>query len=414
MSTRLAPPAGLADTTAVQVLFKEARRRRRRRWLTGIAVVGLTVAVAAASAVTLAHRAPGPESGRPRQPAAAPAAASSVAAVWIDDIGLHVGYIHPGGRVTQRLVAEVNADALPLLRAGGRVYWVDPAGTFMPALGHWSEVVRYLDVATGRTGIAGPGQTVFLSADGRDLLMSQTATSLTEMPMAPGGPARSLALPQGWYLPGGDGLPDLISGEGLATANGIVVQSQQSPSPGGPVLGLWNPGRGRVTVIGRARAVIDAYTPPGANYSLLAWLPIGCRPAGACPLTITNTATMSSRTVSSPLPGGFAMGGAFSPAGTSGARLAVFLNAGSSNVARLAIVDLATGAVRIAPRLRLPLGMDIAWARWLPGGADLIAGAATGTTSLVDTATLSARPLAETPGSAADINYTAAIVPRPG
>ena len=92
----------------------------------------------------------------------------------------------------------------------------------------------------------------------------------------------------------------------------------------------------------------------------------------------------------------------------------MFLNADSSNMARLAIVDLATGAVRIAPRLSLPLGMDIAWARWLPGGAHLIAGAATGTTYLVDTATLSARPLVVAPGPGADVNYTTAIVPLPG
>ena len=37
-----------------------------------------------------------------------------------------------------------------------------------------------------------------------------------------------------------------------------------------------------------------------------------------------------------------------------------------------------------------------------------------GTAYLVDTATLSARPLVVTPGSAADVNYTTAIVPRPG
>lgn len=413
MNTQLAPPAGPADTTAVQALFKEARRRRRRRWLTGIAVLGLTVAVAAASAVTPAQRTPGPEGGRMRQPAAAPAAASSVAAVWIDDTGLHFGYLHPGGSVTQRLVAEVNADALPLLQAGGRVYWVDPAGTFVPALGQWSEVVMYLDVTTGAIGIAGPGQTVFLSADGHYLFMSQTATTLIEVPVT-GGAARSLTLPRGWYLPGGDGSPDLISGEGLATANGIVVQSQQSPSPGGLVLGLWYPGRGRVTIIGRARAVIDAYTPPGARYSLLAWLPACGRWPASCAVKITNTATLSARTVNSPLPGGFATGGAFSPAGTSGARLAVFLNADSGTTARLALVDPATGAVRIIPRLSLPLGEDIAWARWLPDGGHLIAGAATGTTYLVDTARLSARPLIGAPGSAADVNYTTAIVPRPG
>jgi len=134
------------------------------------------------------------------------------------------------------------------------------AGTFVPALGHWSEVVQYLDVATGAIGTAGAGQTVFLAADGRSLFMSQTATSVTEMPAATGGPARLLTLPRGWYLPGGDGLADLVSGDGLATANGIVVQSLDGWSPGGSVLALWSPGDGRVVVIGRAVAVIGAYT----------------------------------------------------------------------------------------------------------------------------------------------------------
>ena len=409
MSTQLATRA---DTTALQALFKEARQRRRRRWLAGTAIVALAATVTTVSAVTLVHRTPGRTNSGTRQAAAAPASPSSVAAVWIDDAGgLHVGYLHPGGSVTQRVAAEVNADTLPLAQADGRVYWVDPAGTFVPALGHWSQVVRYLDVATGAVGTAGAGQTVFLSADGRDLFMSQTATTLTETPVTGSGPVRSLTLPRGWYLPGGDGLADLFSGAGLATANGIVVQSQTGPGPGGLILGLWDPGRGRVAVIGRARAVVDAYTPPGAGYSLLAWLPAGCRAAGGCPLTITNTATMAARSVRSPLPGGFAMGGAFSPAGSSGARLAVFLNAGSGITGRLALVDPATGEMRIAPRPGLPLGEDIAWARWLPGGAQLIAGAADGGSYLVTAATLSATPLVAAPGSAAGINYTTAIVP---
>ncbi len=89
----------------------------------------------------------------------------------------------------------------------------------------------YLDVGTGRIGTAGAGQTVFLSADGRYLLMSQTETSLAETPVA-GGAARWLTLPRGWYLPGGDGLADVISGTGLGTADGVVVQSV--PSLGSP------------------------------------------------------------------------------------------------------------------------------------------------------------------------------------
>jgi hypothetical protein len=326
---------------------------------------------------------------------------------------LHVGYIHPGGDVTQHVVAEVNAAPMPLLSAGGRVYWVDPAGTFVPALGHWSEVVRYLDLATGRMGTAGAGQTVFLSADGRYLLMSQTATSLTETPLT-GGAARQLTLPRGWYLPGGDGLADVVSGAGLATANGIVVQSEQGWGPGGSVLAIWNPDSGRVTVIGRAVGVIGAYTPPGARYSLLAWLSASCGFPGSCALEITNTATLSSRTVHSPLPRGFALGGAFSPSGASRARLAVFLNAGSGSAARLALVDPATGALRVVPRPSLVLGEDVAWARWLPDGVHLIAGPSATGSDLVDAATMSAEPLVVAHENSWDLDYTTAVVPLSG
>ena len=389
-----------------EALFAAARRRRRRRWRAGLAAFVLTAA-AVATGVTWLHPAGDRAPSTIRPPDGAGVAVSSpVALVWFDGTSLRVGHLQPGGSVTQRALAEANAHDLALVPASGRVYWVDPAGTFVPALGHWSQMVRYLDVATGTIGTAGPGQTVFVSADGRDLFMSQTATTVTETPVTAPGAVRHLTLPRGWYLPGGDGLADTFSGAGLATANGILVQSQQSPGPGGLVLALWNPGSGRVTVIGRARGAIGAYTPPGARYSLLAWLPAGC-----CSLTVTNTTTLSATTVRSPLPGGFALGGAFSSAGPTGARLAVFLNAGSGASARLALVDLATGTLRVVPAVRLALGADIAWACWLPGGTSLVAGAATGGGFLVDAKSLSAQPLVVRGRGAVDVNYTTAVVP---
>ena len=411
MNTVIAPPASSCGSAA-QALFQEARRRRRRRWLAGIAVVVAASAAVAMSAVRL-HRAPGREAGRTVPADTAMEGRSLAAVVWFDGIRLYVGGIHLGGRVIQRAVAEVNADFLPLVQADGRVYWVDPAGSFVPALGHWSQLVMYLNVATG-----GAGQTVFLSADGRYLLMSQTATSLTQTPVTAAGAPRQLTLPRGWYMPGGDGLPDLFSGEGFATANGIIVQSQESQGALAPILALWNPRSGKVEVIGRGRAVIDAYTPPGAHYSLLAWLPAACRFPSNCLLKITNTATLSTRAVRSPLRGGFALGGAFSPSGT---QLAVFLN--TSGWARLALVNLGTGTMRVAPSPWPALGQDIGWARWLPDGLHLVVGAGTGG-YLVDAATLSAQRLFFTRGhdhyignsddyigGSQDINFTAAIVP---
>src|SRR6266851_3303894 len=179
-----AAPAGTRAAGAAQALFKEARRRRWRRWLAGTAAVLVLSAAAAATAVTWPHsQGRGSGGGWPGVTAPAPAARSAVAtAVWFDDSGLHVGDIFPGGRVTQRFVAELNADLLPLVRAGQRVYWVDPAGAFVPAFG---------------------------------------------------------------------------------TADGIVVQSAPGPGPQGVTLALWNPASEAVTVVGRARAVIGAYTPPG-------------------------------------------------------------------------------------------------------------------------------------------------------
>jgi hypothetical protein len=103
------------------------------------------------------------------------------------------------------------------------------------------------------------------------------------------------------------------------------------------------------------------------------------------------------------------MGGAFSP---TGARLAVFLNAGTGQAARLALVDPVTGAIRVVPAPALELGMDIAWARWLPGGARLIVGA--GSAYLVDASTLSAEPLVTGRDNTDGLNYTTAVVPWRG
>ena len=242
MSVQVAPPAA----GSVQALFKEARRRRRRRWLAGTAAVLVVAIAVAVFAVSWPGQPAGHGSGGVRPVGPAQAVSSSVALVWFDGTSLRVGYLRPRRRRQRaRRGGGQPAHYLPLVSAGGRVYWVDPAGTFVPALGHWSQVVRYLDVATGTIGIAGAGQTVFLSADGRELFMSQTATTLTETPVTAPGAVRQLTLPRGWYLPGGDGLADLFSGAGLATANGIVVQSQPDPGPAGLVLALWNPARGR-------------------------------------------------------------------------------------------------------------------------------------------------------------------------
>ena len=398
----------------VRALFREARLRRRRRWLAGLAVV-LLAAVTAAGALIWVNRPSGQHAAAGRGPAGTNQAGSAAAeAVWVDEASrLHLGVIGVGGLLSQRVVGEANAASEPLVTAGRRAYWVDPAGAYVPSLGHWSQVVRMLNLRTGRITVAGAGQTVFLSAAHRYRLMSQTPTSLTQPPVA-GGRPRLLNLPRGWYLPGGDGTAEPLAGQGLDTANGILVQSRESPGVGGRRIAVWSPRTGAVTVIGLARAVIDAFTPPGARYSMLAWLPAGCPrpgtpPPGSCLAEITNTASGAVTTVRSPSAGGFAFGGAFAPGGRS---LAVFVNAPSSRSSRLALIDPATGTLRVAHTPPMPLGLDYGWARWLPDGDGLIAGTTSGG-YLVDAVTLRARQLRERAGTGPDgMNYTVAVVSR--
>jgi len=407
---------GRPGPAAPLAVFLAARRRRRRRWQTGAALALVASLVAAAGWVTWLRVAPSHDQGlRDTASPGGPFRPAAAAAVWFDGARLRSGDIHVSGQVTQRGGPEVSADLLPLVQAAGRVYWVNPMGGWVPPGAWYPSVVQYLDLATGRTGIAGPGSTAFLSADGSELLMAQDATTLGERPVA-GGALRQRALPRGWYLPGGDGLPEFGHPD-LATANGIVVQSRERGSWRPQVYGLWDPARRVVRVLGRGLAVIGSWTPPGARYSLLAWLPAVCRFPDNCRLSITNTATWATMTVRSPLPGGFAVGGAFSPDGT---RLAVFPQTAPRGEvpgqARLALVDPRTGAVRMARQPQMTLGMDVAWALWLPDGQHLMVGASS-ESSLVDAVTLSARPLSlaggqgHATGNGHGLNFTAAILP---
>ena len=155
---------------------------------------------------------------------------------------------------------------------------------------------------------------------------------------------------------------------------------------------------------------------PGARYSLLAWTSGGV-------LGITNTSTLASLTVRSPNRYGFTYGGPFSSGAFSpnGKRLAVFLNTTNPQDpynaphSVLAIVNTRTGAPRLVPAARLVTTEDVGWARWLPGGNRLIAGAEGGSYA-VDAVTLATRPFSfGSPGddinSSGDINFSATILP---
>jgi hypothetical protein len=400
--------------STVLALFAEARRRGRRRRLAGAAVCLMLVTGATAVAVTWSHHPPvpglRPAAARSADPGRNTGRSSLVA--WVDGNSLlHVGDL---GSRTQRVVAKADAAlATPLVQAGGRVYWVDTAGSYVPSLGHWSEVVQELDLATGKVAMFQPGQWIFPSADGQQLYLSQIDNeSLIEVPATGPGEPRHLTVGAGWYLPGGLG-----TAVADGAASGIVVQSD--PELGirhPPVIGIWNTRTGRVKVLGRgvgaeSGAVIGAYTAPGASHSLLAWMPATCHYPVNCTIRITSTSTLASRTLRSPLPYGFALGGAFSP---DGSQLAVFVNrspgTGGGQV-QLAIVSTRTGAARLIPGARFVIGEDVAWARWLPGGKQLIAGGVD-RDDIVTPATAAAQPLRFRHNAGGIIGYSAVVLPH--
>jgi hypothetical protein len=202
-----------------------------------------------------------------------------------------------------------------------------------------------------------------------------------------------------------------------SVADGILVYSSDADPARHPVtLAVWNPAAGKVKTLGRGLDVIDAYTPPGAGYSLLAWTPAGC--LQHCPVEITNTSTLARLAIRSPNRYGFTYGGlftsgTFSPDGT---RLALFLNTTNPRdpdhepISELAIVNTRTGALQLVRAARLGTYEDAGWARWLPGDHRLIVGAEDGSYA-VDTSTLSVRALSFAPGN--DINFSTTVLPVP-
>ena len=385
-----------------------ARRRRRRIRLT----IGLVAVVLAGSAAALLANWPrhNGAAGQPDASAAALPAGQLPAAqvAWVDYNGrLHIGSLITGH---QRVAAVANSDPVaPLTAAGDHLYWVNTAGTY------WQ--IKSLDLATGKIADLGFGMAVFASAEGRQVFIAQTGESLLEFPAA-GGRSRSLSLPAGWFVAGLSG--DFTSP--AAVAGGILVQASDSASSSRLTkLAVWNPDSGRLTLISSSVSanggLLGTVTPPGANYSLVAWWRGSCYPS-SCTIEITNTATRSTRTLRNPLGHGFAYGVAFSP---DGGELAAFANASDLSTtpasAELAIISTRTEAARLVPRVSLPMGQDIAWARWLPGGKMLLVGGSA-FSGVVNSETLSVRPYYFMHGrdhyieDSQDVNYSAVVIKR--
>jgi hypothetical protein len=402
MSRTIAAPRPPAPAAA-EALFAEARRRRRRRRLTGL-VVALALAAAAAVGFTVArpHRAAvATDTDGRRQAMVGTAGATRGYVAWVDyRRRVHIGDLATGA---QRVVGRSTADpALPLVQAGGHLYWADYWGS----LAGKRVVVQELNPATGKVRSVGPGRSVFTSAGGRQVFLARTDTKVIELSGRGNGAERELTLPRGWYVP---------NWGSIGVGRGILVRSGGPPKQSHTVMAIWNPGTGAVKAIGRDIEVMAAYTPPGARYSLLAWEPSRCSLGQNCPLRITNTATLSTTSLRSPLHHGFAVDGVFSP---DGKQLAMFApgNAYGTGAVHLAMINTATGSLHLAGSIPLAVGCGSGWALWLPDGRHLITGASEASYA-VNAATLSAQPLSFTHSrdhniqTSQDINYSAVLLP---
>jgi hypothetical protein len=369
-------PSRPVEVDEAELLFREARQRRRRRWLVAgmifVAAAGVIFAVVDPGAKIEVR----PPVSPPRTP---PPLAVSGAAVlpqvaWVDNEGqLHIGDI---SGFTQRAVAQADADpTAPLVTAGGWVFWVrsqqlNANGSVRPIP---NPKVFGFDTATGQTEQIGPGTQVIASVDQSFIYVETDSRHLTEYWLDGTHKGRTLPLPDGWFLLNSSGNSDPTP----VIADGILVVSTAYPhttqTGGDGTLAVWNPSDGRVRALGKAWEVSATYTAPGARSSLVAWYPASCGTSKSCTLSITNTANYSSRSVTSPI-GHFLWGGGFSP---DGSRLAVFANSRympGSPTAQLAVVDTRSGSLKLVKGVYVYVGDSVHWAAWLPNGRHLITG----------------------------------------
>jgi hypothetical protein len=320
---------------------------------------------------------------------------------WFDANGtLRIGNV---ARLTQRAAAQVaDPPCCTLIAAGHRIYWAGQSG-------HRDYVQEY-DLATGVIRNIAPGWAVFTSADRRDIYVAQSGRRLLILPAYDSGPARPQVTPPGWQMVP---LPWAVTG-------GIVLGSD------GPrqAIGVWQPRTGRVQVIGHG-FVMAAWTSPSGHSSLIAWQPAAC--PLRCPIEITSIPAGRTLTVGSPLPYGFlGQGGdmAFSPDGTELAALASASPPNPDVTGRFvpALLNTATGTVRLVRRAVLANGEFAGWLVWLPGADRLLAGPAANIGRYagyaIDARTATARPFTFFPGTSylanapSDITYGAVLVPR--
>jgi hypothetical protein len=391
--TIIATPPVSPESDAAQLLFREARERRRRRWLLAGIVVVAFVLVATTAGFVASGGGRGAAPLSPSIPKATPPTfgpnrsvlPGTTEVVWFASGGLHLGNPSLG---SDRVVAQVDAAATRLVSIGSRVYFFERGSPDVSAANGGNRIAE-LDTGSGHVHSLGAGINLTTTTDGRDLLVALDPIHLVEL--SPTGARLSPV----WTVPSGYTLNTYASQHPLAAvAGGIAVESAApaSPTSGAYVLAIWDPTRGTIRVLGRDAFVIGSYTRPGANHSLLAWIDGSGTGVDVNRLAITDTATMKTRHISSPLSGVFSPavaqygsdvaefgsnflgGGAFSP---DGRQLAAFVSAYRPHDwpnAQLVLVNPSTGSVQLIANTVIQIGEPAGWATWSPTGSEMFGG----------------------------------------
>jgi hypothetical protein len=405
--TRPAPAA--ADT---EVLFKEAhqRRRRRRLLIAAITLVAVAVSTAAVALTRSSHAQPAPAAPVAQQPAVKlPGTAPRVA--WAD----YQGNIRIGSLQTheQRIVASGDTDPVStLVVSGSKIFW--PVRSEIP----FATIMAY-DTATGHVGKFAGGSAVFKAAGSSDVFVDDGNDATLARYRVDGRLVKRFDLPKGWYLSYGTWnlSPALARGQILVQSQSALGQRQAAKPP---ALALWTPATGTIRPFGDSRAVVATYTGPGGADSTIAWFPASCATSNNCVLNITDLNTGTTRQVRSPLGFGFDSGGNFSPDGRQFATFAKTNSGGYNPQTRLALIDVATGSLRLVSGATIQIGEAIGWAQWIHDSGRLVvggvcgkdeSGTATPNCFQVDSRTLHTEPLRPQTTLDDDVNYSTVVLP---
>ena len=193
MRSLIAPPGRpvSAGTDAAQALFREARRRRRQRWLAGIAAVLVTAAVVAVSAVTWLPR----TLGQPQHRTAAAGAAVAGRSAAVSYVrSQEAGTVTPIFTATNTAGTPVKVGdgpgAIAITPDGRTIYVASYRNTVTPIFTATNTAGTPIKVGKTPTAIAvtPDGKTVYVANLGSGTVTPiSTATNTPDRPIAVDG-----------------------------------------------------------------------------------------------------------------------------------------------------------------------------------------------------------------------------------